>query len=48
MSPFAWKHRTEGSEVLGENVNRAIEQLNSAIEKLERRVRQLESTLTGK
>jgi polyhydroxyalkanoate synthesis regulator phasin len=39
---------SRSSEVLGDNVNRAIEQLNSAIEKLERRVRQLESKIVEK
>jgi hypothetical protein len=39
---------SRSSEVLGDNVNRAIEQLNSAIEKLERRVRQLESKIAEK
>jgi hypothetical protein len=39
---------SRSSEVLGDNVNRAIEQLNSVIEKLERRVRQLESKMAEK
>jgi hypothetical protein len=39
---------SRSSEVLGDNVNRAIEQLNSAIEKLERRVRQLESKIADR
>jgi hypothetical protein len=36
------------SEVLGDNVNRAIEQLNRAIEKFERRVRELESKIADR
>jgi uncharacterized coiled-coil protein SlyX len=39
---------SRSSEVLGDNVNRAIEQLNSVIEKLERRVRHLESKIADR